>query len=63
MTPLADLPPEERWTCGRCDVTYRIGPPRTERSELGRCNPCGLPFWCGSDKDGIIIMGMERKPT
>lgn len=35
----------ERYTCSKCTMGFRVGPPKHPDTEVSSCPDCGLRFW------------------
>lgn len=63
MTPDS---PQERWTCGSCLTSFRIGKPLAQVREEDRCGQCRRPMWHGThNADGkiVVVVGMRQVPS
>lgn len=38
----------QTWTCGKCDMRFDVGPPRSIRADHSGCPECGQRFWHGT---------------
>ena len=56
-----------RWTCGRCRMSFRIGPPDHSDIERSRCPDCYRPFWHTTTghhggATALAKVGMDKRP-